>query len=188
MPAKESWRNVGRKIRYLRKTHQLTIKQLAAGSGLSSNAISLVERGEVAPTVETLCKIASALGVSASSLLQEICPTEVIHTRSRDYYADRLPDRALGALACGIVPRPLTSSSKVDDVVDKDQDAVADYSHEFVLCLTGQIEYETDGKCYTLEPGDSLSFNGNILHCCRNPGSDPAVAVIVLQPESERQK
>lgn len=188
MPARESWRNVGRKIRYLRKTHQLTIKQLAAGSGLSPNAISLVERGEVAPTVETLCKIASALGVSASSLLQGICPTQVIHTRTRDYYADQLPDRALGALACGIASRTLAPAPKVDDLADKDQDAVADYSHEFVLCLNGQIEYETDGRCYTLEPGDSLSFNGNILHCCRNPGSDPAVAVIILQPESERQK
>jgi DNA-binding XRE family transcriptional regulator len=58
MPARESWRNVGHKIRYLRKADQLTIKQLAAGSGLSANAISLVERGEVAPTVETLCKVA----------------------------------------------------------------------------------------------------------------------------------
>jgi len=188
MPARESWRNVGRKIRYLRKTHQLTIKQLAAGSGLSPNAISLVERGEVAPTVETLCKIASALGVSASSLLQGICPTQVIHTRTQDYHADQLPDRALGALACGIASRTSAPAPEVDDLADKDQDAVADYSHEFVLCLNGQIEYETDGRRYTLEPGDSLSFNGNILHCCRNPGPDPAVAVIILQPESERQE
>ncbi len=188
MSARESWRNVGRKIRYLRKTHQLTIKQLAAGSGLSPNAISLVERGRVAPTVETLCKIASALGVSASSLLQEICPTEVIHIRACDYAAGQLHDRALGALACGISSRSLTPAPKVHDPADKDQGAVADYSHQFVLCLNGQIEYQADGKCYMLESGDSLSFNGNILHCCRNPGSDPAVAVIILHSETERQK
>jgi transcriptional regulator with XRE-family HTH domain len=95
--------------------------------GLSPNAISLVERGEVAPTVETLCKIASALGVSASSLLQGICPTQVIHTRTQDYHADQLPDRALGALACGIASRTSAPAPKVDDLADKDQDAVADY-------------------------------------------------------------
>lgn len=184
MPARESWRNVGRKIRHLRKTYQLTIKQLSAGSGLSSNAISLVERGEVAPTVETLCKIASALGVSASSLLQEICPSEVVFTRARDYARHPLTDRSLGALACGIAPQVAASLSKGE----ADQDVSADYSHQYVLCLNGQIEYEADGRCYTLEPGDSLSFNSNILHCCQNPGSDTAVAVIILYPEFKRQK
>ena len=187
MPARESWRNVGHKIRYLRKGHQLTIRQLAAGSGLSSNAISLVERGEVAPTVETLCKIASALGVSASSLLQEICPNEVVLTRARDYHASQMANRALGALACGIVPSEPSPAPGLHDLAKDDQDAIADYSHEFVLCLSGQIEYEADGKCYPLETGDSLSFNGNILHCCRNPGSDTAVAVIILHPESVRE-
>ncbi len=126
--------------------------------------------------------------MSASSLLQEICPTEVIHTRARDYCTGQLPDRALGALACGIASRNLAPAPKVEDLADKDQGTIADYSHQFALCLNGQIEYQADGKCYTLEPGDSLSFNSNILHCSRNPGSDPAVAVIILRPESERQK
>jgi transcriptional regulator with XRE-family HTH domain len=187
MPARETWRNVGHKIRYLRKANQLTIKQLAAGSGLSANAISLVERGEVAPTVETLCKIASALGVSASSLLQEICPSEVVHTRARDHYGSQLADRALGALACGITPFKPQPAPNVYDLAENGQGALADYSHEFVLCLGGQIEYEADGKCYQLEPGDSLSFNGNVLHCCRNPGSATAVAVIILHPESSKK-
>jgi transcriptional regulator with XRE-family HTH domain len=187
MPAKESWRNVGHKIRYLRKMHQLTIKQLAAGSGLSPNAISLVERGEVAPTVETLCKIASALGVSASSLLQEICPTEVILIRARDYHTGQLVDRALGALACGVVPQEPSLAVSVYPPVKDAQSVIADYSHEFVLCLGGQLEYEVDGKSYTLKAGDSLSFNGNLLHCCRNPGSGTAVAVTVLHPESVRK-
>ncbi|GAB4529648.1 MAG: cupin domain-containing protein [Anaerolineae bacterium] len=158
----------------------MTIKQLSAGSGLSSNAISLVERGEVTPTVETLCKIASALGVSASSLLQEICPSEVIFTRARDYSRHPLADQSLGALACGITPQAPKD--------EEDEDETSDYSRQYVLCLNGQIEYEADGRCYTLEPGDSLSFNANILHCCRNPGDHVAVAVIVLYPESESQK
>jgi transcriptional regulator with XRE-family HTH domain len=179
MPARESWRNVGHKIRYLRKANQLTIKQLAAGSGLSANAISLVERGEVAPTVETLCKVASALGVSASSLLQGICPSQVILTRAGDGDAGQPADRALGALACAVTPGEACPAPTAADLA-----GLADYSHAFVLCLNGQVEHEADGKCYQLEPGDSLSFNGNVLHCCRNPGQDMAVAVLILHPES----
>jgi transcriptional regulator with XRE-family HTH domain len=183
MPARESWRNVGHKIRYLRKADQLTIKQLAAGSGLSANAISLVERGEVAPTVETLCKVASALGVSASSLLQGICPGQVILTRAGD--DDGQPvDRALGALACAVTPAAARSVPTAADLAGDGEAGLADYSHAFVLCLNGQVEHEADGKCYQLEPGDSLSFNGNVLHCCRNPGQGTAVAVLILHPES----
>jgi transcriptional regulator with XRE-family HTH domain len=183
MPARESWRNVGHKIRYLRKANQLTIKQLAAGSGLSANAISLVERGEVAPTVETLCKVASALGVSASSLLQGICPSQVILTRAGDYDAGQPADRALGALACAVAPAEARPAPTIYDLAGDGEAGLADYSHAFVLCLNGQIEHEADGKCYQLEPGDSLSFNGNVLHCWRNPGQDTAVAVLILHPE-----
>jgi transcriptional regulator with XRE-family HTH domain len=184
MPARESWRNVGHKIRYLRKANQLTIRQLAAGSGLSANAISLVERGEVAPTVETLCKVASALGVPASSLLQGICPSQVILMRAGDYYAGQPAERALGALACAVTPSEPRPPPTIYGLAGNGEADMADYSHAFVLCLGGQIEHEADGKCYQLEPGDSLSFNGNILHCCRNPGQDTAVAVLILHPES----
>jgi len=183
MPAGESWRNVGRKVRYLRKVHQLTIKQLAAGCSLSPNAISLVERGEVAPTVATLCKIASALGVPASSLFQEVCPTEVVLTRARDHDAPQAVDQALAALTCGVTPQRRLSVPDLEGLEGGVEGTVPSYSHEFVLCLNGQIEVETDGKCYQLQAGDSLSFNGNVLHCCRNPGSDVAVAVIIIHPE-----
>lgn len=172
MSVRESWHNVGHKIRQLRKTHQLTIKQLANGCGLSPNAISLLERGEVAPTVATLCKIASALGVPASSLFQEVCPNEVILTRARDHLSHQPADRALTALRCAI-DQPLA-----------DQEQVA--SAEFVLCLSGEIEYEADGQCYSLNPGDSLSYNGNVLHCWRNRGSGSAVAVMILYANSEK--
>lgn len=181
MQVRESWRNVGRKVRYLRKAHQLTIKQLAAGCGLSSNAISLVERGQVAPTVTTLCKIASALGVPASYFFQEVCPNEVVLTRARDYRAHQPVDQALGALACGVAPQNRLSLANLDDLAE---DAGASYSHEFVLCLSGQIEYEANGKRYRLEAGDSLSFNGNVLHRWKNLSSDTAVVAMVLHPES----
>ena len=81
MAVHESWRNVGNKIRYLRKSSGLTLKQLARGCDLSANTISLVERSEVAPSIETLCKIATALGVAPSSLFLEVCRPKVVLQR-----------------------------------------------------------------------------------------------------------
>ncbi len=179
MKNRQSWRNVGRKIRYLRKAHQLTLRQLALGCGLSPNAISLVERGNVAPTVETLCKIASALGVPASSFLEEICPNEVVLVRACDPRANLPFERALGIFTCAAPP---PEPSLLFDSKAHSEETIATYAHQLVLCLNGQIEYETSEKTYLLGPGDSLAFNGNAPHRWRNPGTKPATAVMLVAP------
>lgn len=161
---REPWREVGLKVRLLRKSHQLTLRQLAAGCGLSPNAISLVERGEVAPTVVTLCKIAAALGTSASYFFQEICPNEVILKRADDYPNEPSADQTVGNLFCGLTAH----------------EPAAAYSRASVLCLYGELEYETDDKTYRVKPGDRLTFNGNAPHRWRNAESATAVAVMVM--------
>lgn len=184
MPTRESWRNVGRKIRYLRREHQLTIKQLATGCGLSANAISLLERGEVAPTVATLCKIASALGASPGSFFQEICPNEVVLTRARDHHPEQAAGQAVRALTCAFGESHEPPLDAVE-MVEEGPELSPTYSPEFVLCLSGQIEYQANGQCYQLKAGDSLAFNGNVLHCWRNCSSGTAVAVMVFNGQSE---
>lgn len=173
MQGRESWRNIGPKIRYLRKAHGLTIKELAAGCGLSPNAISLLEKGEVAPTVATLCKVAAALGTPASSFFQEICPDEVILTRAQEHYSGQVIEQALQAIAGCATPQSQPGPTDT-------QSASLSCSHEFVLCLNGRLEYEANGETYQLGPGDTVSFNGNVLHCWRSLGDKPAVAVMVL--------
>jgi transcriptional regulator with XRE-family HTH domain len=178
MATRESWRNVGRRIRYLRKLNRLTIRQLAAGCGLSPNAISLVERGEVAPTVVTLCRIASALGVPPGSFLQEICPNEVILTRARDSQG---ANQALDALACALKPQGQGSAPRSQAVPGDREDSAVSYSPVFALCVSGQVEYEADGERHQLEPGDRLSFNGSVPHRWRNKSAAPAVTIVVFQ-------
>ena len=77
MSPDENWLNVGVGVRRTRKLRGLTMGELAAASGLSHNAIGLVERGQVAPTVATLCRLAEALGVRAAALLEDFCPEAV---------------------------------------------------------------------------------------------------------------
>ena len=180
MPTREPWREVGSKIRQLRKEHQLTLKQLAAGCGLSPNAISLVERGQVAPTVATLCKVAAALGTSAGYFFQEICPNEVILDRADDFSGDRPAGGTTDALLCGLSPREAT----VDG--DEPPAAAAAYSRDSLLCLCGELEYETDEKTYRLKPGDRLTFNGNAPHRWRSAGRSAAVAVMVVPARAHR--
>jgi len=185
MPTNESWKNVGRRIRRLRKTQGLTIKQLALGCDLSPNAISLVERGAVAPTVITLCKIASALGVSASSFLQDICPNEVVLVRAGDGDLAQ-PVQQLGRFLSLDDVQPGAPPAAVCQIHPQLCDASSLYSQQTVMCLCGAIEYEdNDGRAYLLEPGDQLTCNGNAPHRWRSHSQQTAVAVLVMSGASE---
>lgn len=61
---------LGRRVREARKQQGKTIEALAAACSLSTNYVSELERGSRNPSVETVCRIAYALGTEASELLK----------------------------------------------------------------------------------------------------------------------
>ncbi|WP_282774574.1 helix-turn-helix domain-containing protein [Phaeodactylibacter xiamenensis] len=62
---------LGARIRKLRKARELSQEALAFESGLDRTYVSSVERGERNIAVLNLAKLARALGVEVSTLLQE---------------------------------------------------------------------------------------------------------------------
>lgn len=60
---------LGREIAKIRRSKALTQENLAAIAGLDRSYLSEIERGLVNPSLETLKRIADALGVSLCSLL-----------------------------------------------------------------------------------------------------------------------
>src|SRR5512144_1874911 len=59
--------NVGGRLRQLREERNISMRSLATKSGLSANALSMIERGKASPSVSTLYKLAEALGISITS-------------------------------------------------------------------------------------------------------------------------
>jgi transcriptional regulator with XRE-family HTH domain len=58
------------KLRNQRRSKGLTQAELAKQVGVTTNYISLIEKGKKVPAVKTINKIALALGIPASSLLE----------------------------------------------------------------------------------------------------------------------
>lgn len=63
---------VANKIKALRKARNISQHELEERSGVSQSAISSIERGEKAPTIETLQMLANGLRVPVTDLLDEI--------------------------------------------------------------------------------------------------------------------
>lgn len=62
-------KKIGLKIKFERQKQNLSQESLGLASNVSRNNIGLIERGEISPTIETLDKIAHALNISLSELV-----------------------------------------------------------------------------------------------------------------------
>jgi transcriptional regulator with XRE-family HTH domain len=66
--------DVGRRIRVIRAEQSLNLDQLARLTGISAPALSLIETGKRDARLTTVAKIATALRVSLSALLDDKSP------------------------------------------------------------------------------------------------------------------
>lgn len=61
----------GAALRRMRLAAGMTQEQLGLESGVQRNFISLIETGQNQPTINTIAKLARALGMRASELVEE---------------------------------------------------------------------------------------------------------------------
>lgn len=59
--------NIGPTLKELRKSSNLTLKELALKSGFDGSYLSKIESGDRSPTIESLEKICRALGISLNT-------------------------------------------------------------------------------------------------------------------------
>ena len=74
---------IGRNIAELRQAVSLTQDQVAAATGIDSSNIRAYENGRAMPNIQSLLRIASALGAEPSDLLENVT-LEMFGHRSHD--------------------------------------------------------------------------------------------------------
>ncbi|MDD5468254.1 MAG: cupin domain-containing protein [Anaerolineales bacterium] len=173
---------VGERLRALRMERELSLRGLARSSGLSTNALSMIERDRTSPSVSTLYKISEALGVPITAFFRVEPERNKVVFRKADERS-RIPFKrgdweGLGGEAFdgGLEPFLVT----LEAGTGSGPYPMLHSGHEFVLCLEGDLEYEVDGQHYLLDEGDSLIFAAQMKHRWRNPGKRLTRAVIVI--------
>src|SRR5260221_7345715 len=65
---------VGSKLRELRRRRNLAVRELAVRSGVSHSTISLIERDQISPSIDTLGAIVDALGGTLTAFFSDLEP------------------------------------------------------------------------------------------------------------------
>ena len=179
MPRKKQPQPLGKKLMRLRKQKQLTLKNLANETGLTTTYISQVEKGEVMPPVAVILRLSRALEIDSSLLLTQ--EKKRASKKSAEDFQKRTEDYSYETLTPEARHKHLKAFKVFVD--PKSEHKPVTYQHlgeEFQYVLKGKIEIMVGDNKNVLGPGDCLHFNSSIVHRLRNIGSEKAELLVVL--------
>lgn len=176
----EQTRELGGRLRALRRTRGMTLVQLAEVAQLSHSFLSQVERSQATPSIGSLGRIALALGTSPIELLSPVGTagrSSVIPTTAapRGTYGDE--DARLLVTHPEARFRPLSLRGSRTEYGEPFSHA----EHEFLHVISGRIEVEVDGEASVLEEGDSVYYGSNVPHRWRAVDEDGFHAMVVKE-------
>ena len=164
-------RHIGATVHALRTQRGHTIADLARQSGLSQGMLSKIENAQVSASLETLLSLSRCLGVGVAELMRDFDSPEgeVQHVpkggglevvrrgtkKGHTYhllYSHRGPHKPFEPFLV-----TLNDASEV----------FPSFKHEgieFIHILEGRIRYRHGSRTFTLGPGDSITFDGDVPH------------------------
>ena len=173
--------DVGQRIRDLREKQGLSLREVAARSGLSINAISRIERGDNSPTVASLHLIAQALGVSITEFFTQAEAQSVIYVKPSEQSQRKDGTAYTESLGYGLVDQQLAPFLVTVMPDERPKQPITHAGQEFVYCLNGRVDYQINDTIYVLEAGYSLLFEASQPHTFWNPSLAPAQLLFVFQ-------
>ena len=168
---------VGRNVRVHRTRLAWTLDDLAARSGVSKGMLSQVEQARTNPSVATICRLATALGVSIASLVEapEVPSARVVRAEAA---VTRWTGEHAGSTARLLVGSGTSQQVELWDVRMLAGDGYASDGHasgtrELLLVIEGELTLELDGDPHLVCAGDAIAFVADRPHAYRNQGTSP---------------
>lgn len=180
---------LGERVRAARLALGLSLDEAAAACGVSRSMVSAVERGDKAPTVLILHRIATGLGTNITRLLGEEqgAPVVVLRREEQDVAHD-----PTGWERRNLAPaRPDSAFEFMRTTIPPGVDAGEFPPHppgsrEYVAVEQGRLCLTVAGVPVVLETGDSIAYQGDCWHAFANPGTEPCVYYLALEVPARR--
>lgn len=172
---------IGENLRKIRLERNLSLGQLAEMSSVSKMMLSQIEKGTSNPSINTLWKIADALKVPYTALLErkievesvvsgKKLPIQVLDGKQGELrcYYHNTQDRSFELFEMTLLPGGTYESEGHGERTD-----------EYVFVVSGILLMTlTDGE-HILRDGDAMSFHSNRTHSYSNSGKKELKLMII---------
>jgi transcriptional regulator with XRE-family HTH domain len=188
-------KRIAARVRVLRSDLGLSLDALAARSGVSRSALSLIERAESSATAVVLDRLAAGLGVPLASLFGVASDAEGVQPLARHADQPVWRDPGSGYLRRSVSPEGFASPIQIVEVtlppgaqVGYDNGPRDHVVHQQVWVLEGTLELTLGRTSHTLEAGDCLALRLDEPTAYRNATGKPAryAVVVVAEPLTRR--
>ncbi len=159
---------IGDRIRKIRKQQNRTIQEIADACQCSKALLSKVENNKVIPAVATLSKIAQALGVKVSVLMEEGTSSDASYTPNMLDHPEAFVATSKGYSIFAVAPhvvnkkmQPLLIRACKGEVKTH---TVHHEGEEMIYVLEGEIKVHIGNIEYLLKPGESVYFDAMAGH------------------------
>ena len=178
---------IGARVKALRESSGLSLRDLAARSGVSAPMLSQVERGETSPTLTVASRIAAGLELRLSQLLRldEGGSVTVVRAGERTRGGNKRRGHGFEVLTSAQpgqraeISRHTLAPGGATGAAD-DPPMHEPGSRETALVETGSVVLVCDGQRYVLDAGDCVTFDADLPHHFENPTIDDAAFLAVV--------
>jgi XRE family transcriptional regulator, regulator of sulfur utilization len=178
---------IGARVKALRESSGLSLRDLSERSGVSAPMLSQVERGETSPTLTVAARIASGLELRLSQLLRldEDGAVTVVRAGQRQRGGNKRRGHSFEVLTSSQpgqraeLSRHILGSGGATGAVD-DPPMHEPGSRETALVERGAVVLVCDGQRYELAEGDCVTFDADLPHHFENETAAEAALLAVV--------
>jgi transcriptional regulator with XRE-family HTH domain len=179
---------IGTTVRATRRLQGMTVEALASRAGVSTGALSQLERGQGNPSLQTLQRLAAALSIPLVQLLQGAAEPE--HHVVRAGLGPRLPPSKDDTREVQVLRELLTPSSgrlqvirsEVPPGFTNEGRSFRHLGHECVVVLSGRLTVSIGQEIVDLSQGDAITYDCTAAHWWANPGTQTTVVLGAVTP------
>jgi transcriptional regulator with XRE-family HTH domain len=181
--------DLGRNVRRLRQRRNLTLEALADRAAVAKGTVIAIEQSRANPNIGTLCRLADALGVGVSALIEaEVGP------RVRVKRAEETPALWTGESGGQGLFLMGTDPPEVVELWDWTMAPAETFdggphpagSYEILSVLEGELAVTVGDQEHRLAVGDSVLFDADGAHRYANPGKvTNRYVMTVLEPHPD---
>jgi transcriptional regulator with XRE-family HTH domain len=178
---------IGARVKALREAAGLSLRDLAARSGVSAPMLSQVERGETSPTLTVAARIAAGLDLRLSQFLRldEGGAVTIVRAGDRQRGGNARRGHRFEVLTSARpgqraeLSRHTLAPGGATGAAD-DPPMHEPGSRETALVESGALELYCDGQRYELGEGDCVTFDADLPHHFENSGEQEAAFLAVV--------
>ncbi len=182
-------RAIGANVARYRQRHGISLDSVAQRSGIRVDLLEKLEAGQAVPSLRAIWHLATALEVPFGALLENTMLAATSNPDFRVQQADR--GRVIASASNQFRSRVLflEGDPRTPEVYEmtlapgclEKAEAHARETHEHIAVVHGTLILRAGQNEARLGPGDAIFFRADMPHSYENPGSEPAVAHLVMQ-------